>query len=210
MLSVKKVRKLFIESRSLSQVGLALALLIPLSAQAAETCSASAARVNAIDPLIMGEIAALQTSGHPKDVSGLAFKREDGSDVTMSDFKGKTLLVNLWATWCAPCRKEMPDLDELQADLGGEDFEVVAISLDRKAPEKARDFYDDIELKHLALFYDSSMKLFPELRSQGMAFGMPTTLVVDSDGCTLGHMAGPAAWAADQAKVMLRAAIGKE
>ena len=191
---------------------LALVLLAPLAglvpeASAAEVCSASKARVAGIDPHIKGPIAALQNAGHPADLSELAFKREDGSDVTLADFKGKTVLLNLWATWCAPCRKEMPDLDELQAELGGDDFEVVTVSLDRKAPGKARAFFDEIEVKDLTLYYDRGMKLFPALRSRGMAFGMPTTLVIDGDGCSLGHMSGPAAWASEQAKVMLKAAI---
>ena len=185
----------------------ALALIVPGTAMAAEACSASAARVTAIDPHIKGEIAALQINGHPSDLTGLAFKREDGSDVSLADFKGKTVLLNLWATWCAPCRKEMPDLDELQAELGGDDFDVVTVSLDRKAPGKARDFFDEIGLQHLELFYDSSMKMFPDLRKKGMAFGMPTTLLIDKDGCSLGHMAGPAAWSADQAQIMIKAAM---
>ena len=182
-------------------------LAAPVVAQAVEVCAASKARVEAIDPHIKGPIAALQLSGHPSDLSGLAFKKEDGTDVSMADFKGKVVLLNLWATWCAPCRKEMPDLDELQADLGGENFEVVTVSLDRKAPGKARTFFDEIGLKHLALYYDKGKSLFPALRSRGMAFGMPTTVVIDGDGCSLAHMAGPAAWGADQAKIMIKAAL---
>ena len=179
-------------------------LIAPAAGWAADVCSASAQRVDAIDPHIKGAIAALQTKGHPKDMTGLAFKREDGSAVSIADFKGKTLLFNLWATWCAPCRHEMPDLDKLQADLGGDDFEVVTVSLDRKAPGKARDFFDEIKLKDLELYYDSSMKLFPALRKQGLAFGMPTTLIIDEDGCSIAHMAGPAAWADDQANTMIK------
>ncbi|PLW78062.1 thiol:disulfide interchange protein TlpA [Cohaesibacter celericrescens] len=188
-------------------VAVAVVLATPFAAAAAEVCSASKTRMEAIDPHIKGEIAALQFTGHPSDMSGLAFKREDGTDITIADFKGKTVLLNLWATWCAPCRTEMPDLDELQADLGGGDFEVVTVSLDRKAPGKARMFFDEIELKHLALYYDKGMALFPALRSRGMAFGMPTTVILDSDGCSLAHMSGPAAWGGDQAKVMIKAAM---
>ena len=164
----------------------------------------------AIDPLIKGEIAALQTRGHPKDMTGLSFKREDGSDVTLSDFTGKVVLLNVWATWCAPCRTEMPDLDRLQADLGGDDFEVVTVSMDRKAPGAARIFFDEVGLPHLSLYYDARMRLFASLRKQGMAFGMPTTLILDKDGCSLAHMAGPAAWAADEAKALVKAALAAE
>ncbi|SNY90813.1 Thiol-disulfide isomerase or thioredoxin [Cohaesibacter sp. ES.047] len=189
---------------------LGLALLAPVSVMAEASCPASKARVEAIDPLIKGPIAALQTGGHPYDMSTLAFKKEDGSDVSLADFKGKTVLVNLWATWCAPCREEMPDLDALQAALGGDDFEVVTVSLDRSAPGKAREFFDDVGVDHLALYYDAKMKLFPLLRSKGLAFGMPTTLVIDKDGCSLAHLSGPAQWAADQAKLLVKTTIEAE
>lgn len=188
-----------------------LASLMMIEASvAAESCAASAARIDAVDPLIKGEIAAMQTGMHPVDMTGLAFKKEDGSATSLADFSGKTLLVNIWATWCAPCRYEMPDLDKLQAELGGDDFEVVTISLDRKAPDKPRAFFEEIGVKTLPLYYDETMKLFPDLRRQGMAFGMPTTLLIDKDGCSLGHLSGPAAWASEQAKMMVRAAMDSE
>ncbi|TLP46802.1 TlpA family protein disulfide reductase [Cohaesibacter sp. CAU 1516] len=185
-------------------------LMLPAVGWAADACPASKARIDSIDPLIKGAIAALQISGHPRDMSGLSFKREDGSDVSVADFEGKVLLLNLWATWCAPCRHEMPDLNALQASVGGDDFEVVTISLDRKAPAKAREFFDAFKLNDLELFYDEGMALFPTLRKQGMAFGMPTTLIIDQDGCSLAHMSGSAPWADEQAKLMIRDVIGKQ
>jgi thiol-disulfide isomerase/thioredoxin len=196
---------------SLRLAALAAPLMVMLGfvpdAQAADQCMASKARVDRIAPLIKGPIAALQVGGHPSDVSGLVFKAEDGTDKSLADFKGKVILLNLWATWCAPCRHEMPDLDALQAALDGETFEVVTVSLDRSAPEKARHFFDKIGVKSLTLYYDKSMKIFNILRGKGMAFGMPTTLVLDADGCALAHMAGPAAWASDEAQSMLKAAM---
>ena len=155
-------------------------------------------------------MAALQTSGHPVKFSSLSFKTEDGNAISLSDFKGKTVLLNLWATWCAPCRYEMPDLDALQASLGGDDFEVVTVSLDRKSPDKPRAFFDEIGVNNLTLYYDEKMALFPALRSKGMAFGMPSTLIIDKDGCSLAHMAGPAAWASDEALALVRAITQEE
>ena len=185
-------------------------MVLPTMGWAADVCPASKARIDAIDPHIKGAIAALQISGHPKDMSGLSFKREDGSDVSVADFKGKVLLLNLWATWCAPCRHEMPDLNALEASVGGDKFEVVTVSLDRKAPAKPREFFDALKLKDLELFYDDDMDLFPALRKEGMAFGMPTTLIIDQDGCSLAHMSGSAPWADEQAKIMVGKVIGKE
>nr|WP_321461109.1 TlpA disulfide reductase family protein [uncultured Cohaesibacter sp.] len=184
-----------------------LAGLVSLSSHASlaeGNCPAAKDRIATLDPLIRGNIAALQTNGHPVDFSSLAFKREDGSAVSLADFKGKTVLLNLWATWCAPCRHEMPDLDALQAALGGDDFEVVTVSLDRKSPDKPRSFFDEIGIEHLTLYYDEKMAMFPVLRSRGMAFGMPSTLIIDKDGCSLAHMAGPAAWASEEAQTMVR------
>ncbi|WP_245418078.1 thiol:disulfide interchange protein TlpA [Cohaesibacter haloalkalitolerans] len=195
--------RVFSSALSLLMLGLAA-----LPAVAAEACPEASDKITAIDPLIKGNVAALQTKGHPVDFNALAFKREDGSAVSLSDFKGKTLLLNIWATWCAPCRQEMPDLDELQATLGGDDFEVVTVNLDRKAPGKPRAFFDEIGIKHLTLYYDEKMEIFPALRSKGMAFGMPSTVLIDKDGCSLAHMAGPAAWASDEAKALVSAAIG--
>lgn len=172
-------------------------------------CEASSELASSIAPLVKGSIASLQVSGTASDVSGLSFKSADGQAFSMADFKGKAVLLNLWATWCAPCRKEMPDLDHLQAELGGDEFEVVTVSIDRSAPAVAQKFFDEIELKHLTLYYDESMQIFQDLKGQGMAFGMPTTLVVDKNGCSLGHMAGPAPWSDETAQTMLKAVIGK-
>ncbi len=178
--------------------------------QQVQACEASSQLAETISPLVHGPIASLQISQSPADINQLAFKRADGSATSMADFNGRAVLLNLWATWCAPCRKEMPDLDELQASLGGDDFEVVTVSIDRGAPAVAQAFLDEIETKHLALYYDESMKIFQALKSQGMAFGMPTTLVVDQKGCALGHMAGPANWADPVAQTMLKAVIKSE
>ncbi|MCT4657076.1 MAG: TlpA family protein disulfide reductase [Cohaesibacter sp.] len=173
------------------------------NAQSAEQCQASQTLAQAIKPLVGGPIAALQISKDPTDVSDLKFKGPDGSDMSLADFKGKAVLLNLWATWCAPCKKEMPDLDELQTKLGGDNFEVVAVNIDRKGPEVAQKFLDKIESKALALYSDPSMKIFHELKKRGMAFGMPTTLVLDKKGCALGFMAGPAAWSDERALELL-------
>ena len=89
------------------------------------------------------------------------------------------MLVNLWATWCVPCRKEMPALDALQAELGGDKFDVVAINIDTRDPEKPLAFLKDAGVTHLAYYADQSAKVFQELKLAGKAFGMPTTLIVD-------------------------------
>ncbi|WP_316863053.1 TlpA disulfide reductase family protein [uncultured Cohaesibacter sp.] len=180
-----------------------LLILVPSMAFAQGSCSASKARISAIEPLIAGPIAGLQTEGHPVDLSGFTFKRGDGAEIQLADFGGKTVLLNIWATWCAPCREEMPDLDALQSAVGGDGFEVVAVSMDRKAPSKPKAFFEETGIRDLSLYYDEKMALFNGLRAKGMAFGMPSTVLIDADGCSLAHMAGPARWAADEMKALV-------
>jgi thiol-disulfide isomerase/thioredoxin len=158
-------------------------------------------------PLVHGEVAALAVAQTPFRVPDLAFKDAQGRDRTLADFRGRTVLVNLWATWCVPCRREMPALDALQADLGGPQFQVVAVNIDTRDPEKPLAFLKGIGVTHLAYYSDESAKVFQDLKMAGKAFGMPTTLIVDRDGCEIGTMAGPAEWASDDGVKLVSAAI---
>lgn len=128
--------------------------------------------------------------------------------MTLGNLAGKTLLVNLWATWCAPCRAEMPALDELQAELGGEDFEVVAINVDTGSDEKPRKFLGEIGIKSLGYYRDDTIGVFNDLKRRSLALGLPVTLLVDESGCLIANMNGPAEWASDDAKSLVRAAMG--
>ena len=130
-----------------------------------------------------GEIAALAMAQTPFHVPPLGFKDAEGHDRTLADWRGRTVLLNLWATWCVPCRREMPALDALQAKLGGPKFQVVAVNIDTRDPEKPLDFLKQIGVTHLAYFTDDSAQVFEDLKTAGKAFGMPTTLIVDPKGC---------------------------
>lgn len=153
--------------------------------------------------LSKGEMTSFVASAEPKDLPEVTFQKEDGSNVSLADWKGRIVLLNLWATWCGPCRKEMPDLDKLKADLGGADFDLVALSIDRTGPEKPRKFLDDIGIKHLALYNNSSGKLASSLK----AFGMPTTLLINREGKEIGRLVGPAHWGSQDAVDLIKAAI---
>jgi thiol-disulfide isomerase/thioredoxin len=160
-----------------------------------------------IAPLVQGEVAALSVAQTPFRVPDLAFKDADGKARSLADWRGRTVLVNLWATWCVPCRKEMPALDALEGDLGGSDFEVVAVNIDTRDPQKPLTFLKDVGVKRLAYFSDESAKVFQDLKVAGKAFGMPTTLLVDRSGCEIGDMAGPAEWASPEGVKLVSAAI---
>ncbi|TYC52595.1 TlpA family protein disulfide reductase [Rhodobacterales bacterium] len=172
----------------------------------AKSCSRTLEAASAVKPHAKGEVAAFIPASQPLDLDALVFKGPDGETVQMSDFGGKTVLLNLWATWCAPCRKEMPALDALEADMGGEDFEVVAVNLDRGGPEKPVAFLDEIGVTHLDLYQDSSNDVLKELRKVARATGLPTTILVSPEGCEVGTMYGPAEWASGEAKDLILAA----
>jgi thiol-disulfide isomerase/thioredoxin len=136
-------------------------------------------------------------------VPDISFVDGGGAEKKLSAFKGKVVLLNLWATWCAPCRHEMPALDRLQAQLGGSDFEVVALSTDRGGLEKPRKFLADMGVKALALYNDASGRNASELK----VIGMPTTLLIDREGRELGRLVGPAEWDSEDAKALITAAV---
>ena len=161
-----------------------------------------------IAPLAHGEVAALTMATTPAAAAGpRASRTPTGKPRKLSDWRGKTVLLNLWATWCVPCRKEMPALDELQTKLGGKDFEVVAVNIDTRDPEKPKNFLKEANLTRLAYFTDQKAKVFQDLKSIGRALGMPTSVLVDAQGCEIGTIAGPAEWASDDAMKLIKAAV---
>lgn len=173
-----------------------------------QSCTAALAAAEAAKPFATGEVAAFLPASQPLDLQKLTFQGEDGKPVTLADFRDKTVLLNLWATWCAPCRKEMPALGDLQADMGGDAFEVVAVNLDRGGPEKPKAFLSEIGVNDLAFYQDSSNKLLQDLRKVARATGLPTTILVGPQGCEVGTMYGPAEWASGEAKELIKAVIG--
>lgn len=170
-------------------------------------CAAALAAGQAAKPFAKGELAAFLAAQKPLSVADLTFSGDDGKPLSLADFKGRTLLLNIWATWCAPCRKEMPALDRLQAELGGEDFEVVAVNVDRGSTDKPKKFLAEVGAGNLAFYADNTMGIFNALRSRGRATGLPSTMLIDGEGCEIGSMYGPAEWSSEEAKALIRAAM---
>jgi len=158
-------------------------------------------------PLAHGEVAALTMATAPLRLPDLVFEDAEGNSKKLSDWRGRTVLVNLWATWCVPCRKEMPALESLQTRLGGPNFEVVAVNIDTRDPEKPKNFLKQANLTRLAYFSDEKAKVFQDLKAGGRALGMPTSVLVDGQGCEIATIAGPAEWNSDDAIQLIRAAI---
>ena len=158
-------------------------------------------------PVNRGRMATFVFKKSPMDLpDGATFNDGAGKAVGIDQFAGKVVLMNLWATWCAPCRKEMPDLDRLQAELGGDSFEVVAVSLDRGSADKARAFLNEIGVKSLDFYHDPDARLGFKL----MAIGMPTTLLIDAKGREIGRLVGPAEWHSDDAKKLIKAVLAAQ
>jgi thiol-disulfide isomerase/thioredoxin len=160
-----------------------------------------------LTPLARGEVAALTMATTPLRLPDLAFENAEGKPKKLSDWRGRTVLVNLWATWCVPCRREMPALDRLQTKLGGPNFQVVAINIDTRDPEKPKNFLKEANLTGLRYFSDQNAKVFQDLKAIGRALGMPTSVLVDPQGCEIATIAGPAEWASEDAIKLVTAAL---
>ena len=176
------------------------------AAPAGDVCAAKAQIAKALADKATGDVAAMLPADPPQSLAALAFNGPDGKPTTLGALSGKTLLVNLWATWCAPCRAEMPALDALQQKQGGGDFEVVAINVDTGSDDKPKDFLAEIGVKDLAFYREDTLKLFTDVKKRGLALGLPVTFLVDEEGCLLTHMNGPAEWAGTDAAGWIAAA----
>ena len=137
----------------------------------------------------------------PKAIAAINFSDVQGKLRSLADLQGKVILLNIWATWCVPCRREMPALDRLQVAMGGSDFEVVPVSVDRGGIDSVRKFYAEIGIRNLAMYVDKSGSTVRQLRGAGL----PMTLLVDRGGYEIGRIIGPAEWDTPQMAELLRA-----
>ena len=154
------------------------------------------------NPLSVGQMAGFVFKKQPEDLPEINFVDATGKAMTKKDWEGRVVLLNLWATWCAPCRKEMPALDRLQAALGSDKFEVVALSVDRGGIPASQKFLDQIKIEKLKLYVDPTARASTALK----AVGLPTTLLL-KDGREIGRLVGPAEWDAPEAKKLIEAVM---
>jgi thiol-disulfide isomerase/thioredoxin len=173
----------------------------------ASDCAASTALSARLAPLAKGDMAALAIRARPRPMQNLAFFN-DGAPTDLAAFKGRTILLNIWATWCAPCRAEMPALDRLQGEAGSDSFSVVAVNIDTARLERPKAFMQEIGVKNLAFHADSGGNLFKALQQSGKLVGLPTSFLIGPDGCEIGALAGPAKWDSADALALIRAAAG--
>jgi thiol-disulfide isomerase/thioredoxin len=171
-------------------------------------CLETAQTARRLGPLVHGEIAALTLASHPKPLPEVRFAAPDGTITSLADFKGHTVLFNLWATWCIPCRLEMPALDRLQEKFGGKDFMVVAVNVDTARLDRPKAFLEEVGANNLTLYSDAKAEAVQSLKQAGKLLGLPTTILVGKDGCQLGTLAGPAQWDSQDALAFIDAIHG--
>lgn len=191
-------------------MGLAIAAWVWLgNAGMARECPVQADKAAAIDAAAVGELAALNGTGEGRGYSTMAFKDAAGTAMTMADFKGKALLVNFWASWCVPCRKEMPALDAIATKYNSDAFMVLPINLDigDGGLQKAQDFLDENNFANLPLYADNTFAAFERLKQQAVAIGLPVTLVLDENGCELAVLQGPAEWQTPDGEAVVEALL---
>ncbi|WP_350334651.1 TlpA disulfide reductase family protein [Coralliovum pocilloporae] len=185
----------------------ALAAAISLTALPAFTNPAkadlAAEAIERVKALRQGEMSRLLFHKKAKAAIKVPFQDRDGNPTTVDAFKGKVVVLNFWATWCPPCRHEMPSLDRLQAKLGGDDFKVLPVSLDRQGLEKVDAFFSQIKAENLPVYLDENNKFAVANR----AIGLPMTLILDRQGREIGRLAGPAEWDSADAVSVLSAVV---
>ncbi|WP_208440224.1 TlpA disulfide reductase family protein [Bartonella raoultii] len=165
-------------------------------------------KTRALQKAATGFFANMRFSDTPTDMNQLSFKDIQGKDHTLAQFTGKPILLNLWAIWCAPCRTEMPELATLKRELGGENFDVIAINTDKTAsPQKIQQFLHNVGADNLVYYRDETMEIFNNLRKQGLALGLPITVLIDKNGHLIASYNGAAPWANDDAKALIKAVI---
>ncbi|MBS1164647.1 MAG: tlpA 1 [Proteobacteria bacterium] len=170
-------------------------------------CASAVPLAAALRTFATGDFSALLPADAPADFSSLVLHTPDGGERRVSDLAGQTLVVNMWATWCVPCRTEMPHLQALQEKRGRADFSVVALNVDVGGRDKPTRFLSDIGATSLVDLRDPEMRAFNELKSKGLVLGLPTTFIVNRDGCALASLAGPAKWDSPDALALIEAAI---
>lgn len=172
-------------------------------------CAGSAAALGRVEAASRGEVAAMQAPRQAKPAPEISFKGPDGAETSLAAMRGRLLLVNLWATWCAPCKAEMPALDRLQGSLGGPDFSVVAINVDTRNLDRPPQWLKQAGIANLPFYADPGGRVLPVVQHHADSAGLPTTLLIDGAGCTIGVMKGPAEWSSPDGLALIRAALGR-
>lgn len=189
---------------ALAAIAIAVVALVALRDPAAPVPK-TLANASALEALREGSMKKLAFHATPKPASEEPYTTADGGKATLADHRGRYVLVNFWATWCAPCRKEMPGLEALQKELGGERFEVLTIATGRNPPAAMKKFFDEVGITALPLATDPKQKL---ARQMGV-LGLPVTVLIDPAGQEIARLTGDAEWDSDSARAIFAALLAE-
>ncbi|EJF85210.1 TlpA disulfide reductase family protein [Candidatus Bartonella washoeensis] len=177
-------------------------------AQEINTDKTQTEKIMAIKKSAKGFFAHMRFAESSYDMNQLTFKDSQGKDRKLSEFTGKPMLINLWAIWCTPCRAEMPELAQLKREFEGENFDVMAINIDKAASlEKIQQFLQNVHADNLLYYRDETMDIFNRVKKQGLALGLPITFLIDKEGYLIASFNGAAPWANNDAKALIKAVI---
>ena len=186
-----------------SVIGAAFLVYVIMAASVKPAGGEAPSALNGDTALLVGEMADFAYAYPPRGAPPTSFLH-DGEQLTLSAFRGKTVLVNFWATFCAPCLTELPSLDALQAELGGDRFEVVAIASDPSGPENAQQFLDRLRIQNLALYADPTLQF---ASATGGIEVLPISILCDADGREVGRLIVQADWSSPEALTLIRSAM---
>ncbi|MDG4649018.1 TlpA disulfide reductase family protein [Roseibacterium sp. SDUM158017] len=164
---------------------------------------ATGANAQDLDGLLTGEMRGLVIHAEPRPASDLPFLRVDGDEGSLADYRGRMVLLNFWATWCAPCREEMPSLQNLQARLGGEDFSVVTLATGFNQPQAIQRFFEETGVSDLQQYRDINQQIAREMG----VFGLPITVILDPEGREIARLRGDAHWDSPEAVAVIEALL---
>jgi thiol-disulfide isomerase/thioredoxin len=188
-------RRLLVAALVIAAVAIAITFWVGnAAAPRASNCLPQPAAAKAIDTAATGQLAALNGTGTGRGYADLSFVDRDGKPMKISDFAGKALLVNFWASWCIPCRAEMPALDKLAAQQDDDTFMVLPVNTGETQPDKGKAFFAAGGWTHLPLYIDPNFAVLERLKKDAVSLGLPTSLLLDKQGCEIGVLQGPAVW----------------
>lgn len=177
--------------------------LRPVVLYLAAGLGANAAVAQDLSGYLTGEMRGLVVHETPVAASALPYLRMDETEGALADYAGQHVVLNFWATWCAPCREEMPSLQNLQAQLGGDDFAVVTLATGRNPPQAIRRFFDEIGVDALPQHRDINQQIAREMG----VFGLPITVILNPEGEEIARLRGDAHWDSPEAIALIEALL---
>lgn len=190
-------------------IALAITLWVGNNSTQAASCPAKTAEAEALDAAAVGELAAVNGTGTGRSYADMALLGPDGGETGVADFAGKKLLINFWASWCVPCREEMPALNALAERYNSDGFMVLPVNTGDVQEGKAEAFLAEGNWAQLPLYKDpSGFSIIERLKTSAVSAGLPASVLVDETGCELAVLQGPAEWDSEDGHRLIETFLG--